>query len=165
MPNIMGMNISTIFDNYIKKAAKSVPNVHFVKGTTRNSFAKFSNYQKWDIHYSKAEYLILINTIFSEILRNYLPILIKNEILTSLSNYSQENELKDITSKGSIDDIRKIFFDILDKYASQIEKYNIDYKNLFENVWQYYTQCYLESYACTSKKDIKQVMKTLEANN
>lgn len=108
LPDIQGMKLTNLFDVYIKKATKTVPNAVYVKGVSKNIFTINRNQKELDYHYNKPEYMNLLCEIWKAVLNNYTPIKFKNEVLFGLAQYSDEVEVKDTTSKGSSGEIINI---------------------------------------------------------
>lgn len=145
LPDIQGIKLTNLFDLYIKKAIKTVPNAVYVKGVSKNIFTISKNQKELDYHYNKPEYLTLLCEIWKAVLDNYIPMKFKNEVLFELAQYSNEVEMKDTTSKGSPDKIENILIKCEKRYAKYFRKKNIDIRKIKKEIWGYYDNNYLSS--------------------
>lgn len=106
IPDILG--ISYIYDRYIKQAVNLIPNAIYIKGVSRNVLSKLEGQKDMDIHYSKPEYLCLLNRIMDAIIKNFYILPFKGNILKNLAEYSYLEELQDTRSLGDSNIIKSI---------------------------------------------------------
>lgn len=159
IPDFLGIGISNKFDRYIINAIKDVPNARYIPGSSRNVFSKLSGQKEFDIHYSVPEYLNLLNRVYKEILKSYIPLKIKNSMLNKIALYSAQNEDFSTTSMGSSTDIEQIINDVLGEYEEIISKNNIDVDAILEEVWNFYNTNYLLLFPCTDRIGMKKIIK------
>ncbi len=158
LPDIQGMKLTNLFDIYIKKAIKTVPNAVYVKGVSKNIFTINKNQKELDYHYNKPEYMNLLCEIWKSVLNNYIPMKFKNEVLFGLAQYSNEVEVKDTTSKGNPDVIENIIMNCEKKYVKYLREKNIDIRKIKKEIWSYYDNNYLVNYGCTNRKLVKKLL-------
>lgn len=152
LPDVMGIGVTNIFDKYMKKAIRLIPNAVYVKGTTRNYFSMLEGQKEIDYHYSKPEYLKLLCNVWESILNNYIILNYKNDILYELMNYNKQVEFKDTTSKGDPKIIRNLIVKCTEKYKDLMIKYNIDEQKIKREIWKFYNKNYLQHFGCTERK-------------
>lgn len=151
LPNILGIGITNGFDKYIRKAIRIVPNAVYVRGPVKNVFFAQESQKEFDYHYNKLEYMELICEIWLAILRNYIPMKFKNEVLTELARYSDEVELGDTTSKGKAEKIEEIIKKWEGNYKKWFERYQFDMLQTKREIWNYYNKNYLALFGCTDR--------------
>lgn len=148
IPDILG--VSCVYDRYIKQAVSSIPNALYVKGAPRNIFSKLDGQKEMDIHYSKPEYLILLNHILEAIIKNFYILPFKGKMLKDLAEYSYKEELCDTKSLGDIKIIKSIVNKNLEKYGKKIE----DTHKVMVDIAKYYNSNYLVKFSCTDRKEL-----------
>ena len=158
LPDILGLGISNIFDEYIKKAVKSVPNAVYIKGAARNMLSILDGQIELDYHYSRPEYLHLMCSVWKSILENYIPMCFKCEMLRNLKKYSKVVELTDTTSKGEKEIINSIVVECIKKYENLCTQYGVDVVKIKKEIWNYYNKNYLVSYGCTNRRVVRDLL-------
>lgn len=154
LPDVMGMGLINMFDKYMKKAVRLVPNAVYVKGATRNYFSMLEGQKEIDYHYSKPEYLQLICNVWESILNNYIMLNYKNDILYELMKYNKQVEFEDTTSKGDSMKIKQLITKCAEKYMDILVKYNIDEQKIKRGIWEFYNKNYLQHFGCTDRKAV-----------
>lgn len=159
IPNIMNLNLTHIFDYYLKSAALSIPNAIYINGETRNFCLKFNHQQEYDIHYSKPEYLLLLNRIFMNIQNNFYTLPFKGKLLADLAKYSQDMELQYKNSKTDIKVVYKIIKKYLEIYANKID----NTEQVLNDIATYYDKNYLLHYSTTNREEVMKLLKKLSS--
>lgn len=106
-----------------------------------------------DIHYSKPEYLCLLNRIMDAIIKIFYILPFKGNILKDLAEYSYLKELQDTRSLGDSNIIKSIIEKNIDKYGNKIK----DINRVMNDVAKYYNDNYLISFPCTNRKELIKV--------
>ena len=154
LPDVMGIGLTNMFDKYMQKAVRLVPNAVYVKGATRNYFSMLEGQKEIDYHYSKPEYLQLICNVWESILNNYIILNYKNDILYELMKYNKQVEFEDTTSKGDSKKIKQLIIKCTEKYMDLLVKYNIDEQRIKREIWKFYNENYLQHFGCTDRKAV-----------
>lgn len=155
LPDVLDLRLTNTFDYYIKKAIQLVPNAIYVKGASKNVFSLLNNQKELDYHYNKPEYLQLLCQVWKAILKNYVPITYKNEILYSLLNYNKRVEMQSTISKGNVEIIREIIGECTEKYKNLFIEYKVNEKKIKKEIWNFYDNNYLVHFGCTNRKKVK----------
>lgn len=161
LPDFMEWGITSLYDKYIRLAVASVPNAIYVPGSSRNFLCRLENQKELDIHYNQVEYLMLLNRVFESIIKNYIKIAFKTDVLSELKEYSQAVEMVCTTSKGESEIVWKIIQMAYEKYGSIAEQYGIDLDTVLDDIWDYYDKHYLSDYGCTDRNTVRHAVKSL----
>lgn len=156
LPNLSGVNMPIICNQYIKKLCQQIPNTVYLNGTFRNTFFYLDGQKEFDVHYNVPEYLCLWNNITSTMTSSYLSTKLKCDLLCALRDYHLAVERISTTSHGNTLEIENILHNIINSYMPQFKKLNQSIYEPLRQVCQYYRENYLLSYACTPRKAVIQ---------
>lgn len=154
LPDVMGLGITNMFDKYMKKAVQMVPNAVYVKGASRNYFSMLEGQKEIDYHYSRPEYLRVLCNVWEAVIKNYVILEYKNNILYELMKYNKMVEFQDTISKGDPREIKRCIAECAKKYADIMVKYNIDEREVRKGIWRFYNKNYLIHFGCTNRKAV-----------
>lgn len=174
-PNFLGLNITGIINNKLKKLSKEYANVIYVKPIKAKFLYKNNNIDNTsinkiqkllkklpiiDIHYDELEYLMFNNNIIQSIVDNYesTEALIKvDKKLSKLSTYIETRQK--IINKSNIKK-EKVLLAITKEYAKINNK---DSRNKFiTKAKKYLLNTLPYEYFYVEKENIKQTIKKLE---
>ncbi len=165
LPDILGAGVTSLYDTYMKKAVKIVPNAVYVKGVSRNVLSMLNNQKEPDYHYSTPEYLYLLCGVWKSVYKNFVPLSYKCKILRKLAEYSDMVEFADTTSKGESEVVKRIIIKCTEEYVDLFEKYQIDVTQIKKEIRNYYNNHYLVHYGCTNRGAVKEVLQNLGLSN
>lgn len=154
IPDFLGLGITNIVNQYIKRAIAEFPNVVFVKGSSRNLFLRLANQKEFDIHYNKPEYLILLNNVFKKILENYPRLALKNNILNRIRTISDEIQKTKVNGIADSSEVAEAIRLAILQLGTDIESIN----SILDETIQYYDDKYLTDFSGTNREEVKKLI-------
>ncbi|MEG0825933.1 MAG: hypothetical protein RR404_00530 [Bacilli bacterium] len=153
VPNLLGLNISDIINNRLKKIAKQYANVTYVEPAKSKLFYRtFDNKISFDLHYDETEYLKLSNNIIESIAENYLLKKILIEIDRDLYFLSQMIEINQDNAYQNSFFLSEFVDNILNFYHLELIKENQNVNELKSKIYQYIKKRYIHDFYFINKK-------------
>ena len=165
-PDYLGLKISNIINNKLKKVAKQYANVTYVKPIKSKFIYHNIKNDKLgvDIHYDEKEYNQFNNNIISSIIHNYKINKAMINVDRNLYNFRHDIEINKTNLIDNNEEIQKIATEIISSEANNISLLEAK-KVFYKNIEDYLKEREPYDFFYIGKKNIKESIKEEKGNS
>ncbi len=158
-PNFLGLNISNIINNKLKRVSKQYANASYVDPVKSKFFYRNIATGKWgvDLHYDECEYCKLNSHILESVLRDYEVNKAMISIDRELYNFSSKIELEQ-DNLFNQDDLMMTFIDLIIGEEAQSLSDTKDRLYFYKRILNYLIERAPYDYFYVGKKNIKSTL-------